>query len=221
MGYHQVSSIDQKKNPFEIGGDSVDGHRDVCSMIAHWSIGVGLPAHEDRHLVRHVRQQHSTHFLLPILWLLYSMIPVISQTWIHPCEFPETTSTRPLLPPLSTHWHAVITTFSATSSFWPLATSSGVRGGTSRPQLSCSHTPQYPHGCHRVPWEKNRQPSETATIRCWFTAPPAPRSPLRNVRDLSLCTEVRDGDRVYRVDARLQAREKSRAIEARRGRRLT
>ena len=50
---------------------------------------------------------------------------------------------------------------------------------------------------------------------------PRTQIPPRNVRDLSLCTEVRDGDRAYRVDARLRAREKSRAIEAQRGRRLT
>ena len=32
-----------------------------------------------------------------------------------------------------------------------LAISSGVRDGTSNDQPLCSVTPQYPHGCHRVP----------------------------------------------------------------------
>jgi hypothetical protein len=33
--------------------------------------------------------------------------------------------------------------------------------------------------------------------------PPRTQIPPGNVRDLSLCTEVRDGDWAYRVDARL------------------
>ena len=37
--------------------------------------------------------------------------------------------------------------------------------------------------------------------------PPRTQIPPGIVRDLSLCTEVRDGDRAYRVDARLRARE--------------